>query len=80
MIHFDLSFNEITEIPPATVVHLQYLSELNLSGNKIEAVPREICELLSLPDSGLKLADNPITNLPKEILDRGTSTPFSHIF
>lgn len=70
VIHFDLSFNEITEIPE-NVIHLQYLSEFNLSHNKIEIIPKDICELLSLPDKGLKISFNPVTNIPKEVLEKG---------
>eukprot|EP01127_Copromyxa_protea_P023514 TRINITY_DN882_c0_g1_i1.p1 TRINITY_DN882_c0_g1~~TRINITY_DN882_c0_g1_i1.p1 ORF type:complete len:1382 (-),score=285.85 TRINITY_DN882_c0_g1_i1:107-4252(-) len=71
LVTFDVSFNAITEIP-MTITHLQYLQELKLSSNKISIVPKELCDLLTLPDHGLKLGGNPITNIPEEIIANGS--------
>ncbi|KAF7237943.1 hypothetical protein EG68_11278, partial [Paragonimus skrjabini miyazakii] len=58
----DLSFNELTEVPEDIFLHLDCLTTLNLSGNKLESIPC-VGSLQALQD--LTSSKNKLRSLPE---------------
>jgi len=61
----NLSFNQLTELPPE-IVQLSKLTSLALSGSQLTELPPEIVQLTDL--TSLDLSFNKLTELPPEIV------------
>jgi len=76
LVHLDLSYNRITQIPP-TVENLQQLKRLLLFSNRLTSLPVQIGRLWKLKQ--LSVENNPISEPPMHVLQKGTDEIFGYL-